>query len=365
MPLRLYAAIVQGEPVKIKSAIKHSGLNWAMDRMNWLEKAAKEASAEFTSIAGKHPSGNPVQKIFLAPEYFFSKERYANDRFFCHDIKRWIIGKLAGLSKTYKDVILIPGTILWSKPAAQQQSKPSADFKSKLSAIVAQQAVVATLSASSYIASKKGTQVNKEGWSHTTSATDAYVTSPLTGGKVLDPKKAKDVALCHNTAYICLNGQVIKYHKTGNYEEVQQEKGKLIFHPGNIKGTFKVGGVRYGIEICMDHAQGVLKDKVDIHLIVSSFVNFKASTAELVLHSSTQLPGVYKTNTGPVKVETEPVRGDWKKVTLLKESDLTTCKVFAFDLSDIAATTEYQLTDSADVKHIYDDKALQEIAKRL
>src|SRR5262249_53918319 len=54
------------------------------------------------------------------------------------------------------------------------------------------------------------------------------------------------------------------------------------------------GGVKYGLEVCMDHAQGVMgttlgsQGKAHVHLIISSYVGFKSHNAPVTLHSSTE-----------------------------------------------------------------------------
>ena len=81
-------------------------------------------------------------------------------------------------------------------------------------------------------------------------------------------------------------------------------------------GTFLLGSVEYGIEICMDHAIGVLDTLApgytpDVRLIISSWVDEnKVSTnaSAVVLHASTQQPTYLKGGTGWIEAKTLPVR---------------------------------------------------------
>ena len=89
----------------------------------------------------------------------------------------------------------------------------------------------------------------------------------------------------------------LKYHKIGNYKEVEGESDTIVFASGNIVGRFKVGDVKYALEVCMDHAVGVVAqttfcqaDEPHVRLLVSSYVDQeKSSTLNdlAVLHSST------------------------------------------------------------------------------
>src|SRR5262249_26573506 len=82
-----------------------------------------------------------------------------------------------------------------------------------------------------------------------------------------------DTHIAQNTAYIACNGKVLKYHKIGAYREVCGEKGhSVVFAPGNHCGAFKVGNMRFALEICRDHELGVYttlssKEAVHIHII--------------------------------------------------------------------------------------------------
>jgi predicted amidohydrolase len=251
----------------------------------------------------RHPY---YQSVFLAPEYYFSNQRHSNDRFFSQDVKRYIVSRLRTLARQYPEILIIPGTVLWKKNAfsgvltlgkpgeglKRQQTQKSVDRVNKtLNRIVNARAQFNTTS-------------NFPGWSHSGQFgrnPDSYNTEH-NEDKFFMPKhyleNAKDLntEIAQNVAYIFKDDVVLKYHKVGNFQEVMNEQSNIVFAPGNITGLFKVGGVPYGIEVCRDHAQGVLSgslQNVNIHIIISSWIaNTPVRTAltngGVLLHSSTK-----------------------------------------------------------------------------
>ena len=339
MPLRVYAAIARGDP-HVWSALR--GLETARERMDYLGWAVRESHRAMGDLAKECQTGAFAHRIFMAPEYYFANRRYENDRFFSHDLKRWIIGKLYKLGDLYPNLLIIPGTVLWTKSLRQEK--------------------VAKLEDNVAWAKGVGVQTMSEGASHTPGASAVY-SAGLDGGppKVnLAKLRETKTLIAQNTAYICLTNQILKYHKVGNYNELQGEQGSLVFRPGSIQGTFSIGGIKYGLEVCMDHSLDVLKSPVDIHLIVSSYVDFRQTSAKLVLHASTQKPGPYTVlEGGKPKVQhasTDPVRLTKEaKVVGVKTLRSEELSVYAFDIDSLNPDRTLKLRDPVgQVTHFYD-----------
>jgi hypothetical protein len=117
---------------------------------------------------------------------------------------------------------------------------------------------------------------------------------------------------------------------------------------------------RYGLEICMDHAQGVLTKVVDIHLIVSSFVNFKATKAALVLHSSTQKPGPYTSGGVTNIAKTDPCQLNPGQANHVGTLNGKLADVFVVDIPALNPSPSHDLVGDGigAVKHIYDPATL-------
>ncbi len=123
------------------------------------------------------------------------------------------------------------------------------------------------------------------------------------------PKKSEKVAavtsgtathLMRNTAFVLHGGKVVfKYNKRGDFHECIGD-GSTVFMPGEGLGkTAPILGVTFGLEICLDHAKGILHTGVtdntvpDVHIVMSDTVtnhtaHMKAS--KYFLHASTASP---------------------------------------------------------------------------
>ena len=80
---------------------------------------------------------------------------------------------------------------------------------------------------------------------------------------------------------------MLKYHKVGNYREVNGEtEHAVVFAPGDQTGSFKVGNVRFALEICRDNGVGVYSQNggspVHVHLIVSASISPTYSHIKIV-----------------------------------------------------------------------------------
>jgi hypothetical protein len=217
------------------------------------------------------------QAVFVAPEFWFSNGWVKTDKFYAQDIKRWIVASLARMAKRFPTILLVPGTVLWvkSKKDAQQVSGIEARFK----AVNAyHDKTFANLATQNYGQSYnfgwlKKAQTNEPGWSHNI-PTQPTGQLPQNPSPVDYLKASDDILIGQNTAYICKGDRILKYHKIGNSAETTDFAKNIVFAPGSIAGQFLVGGVRYGLEICMDHWLGILaesgKAKVDVQVVTSS-----------------------------------------------------------------------------------------------
>lgn len=310
--MRLFATIVT-EDTEVPETQALDGLDKARIKMERLEQAVEDSYRDIQQSLQAHPVVS-WQAVFLAPEYYFSKQREVNDRFFSQNIKQWVLYRLAALSKKYPKFLIIPGTVLWTKNAftVTKTVTPSGMDQEVLAVNASRNNKAKTRIQN---ASAFGTETKEKEWAY---KNDSSFTS--TPAKMLDKADMMRTKIAQNVAYVCLGNQILKYHKVGNYKEVAGEAGNIVFVPGNIVGRFSVGGVKYGLEICMDHALGVLEstinaptDKVHIALIVSSYVANKGSTnAAVTLHSSTMQQQMYidndtnnatTTGTAPVRFE--------------------------------------------------------------
>lgn len=105
---------------------------------------------------------------------------------------------------------------------------------------------------------------------------------------VIPKKRAKVAAITsgtathmmRNTAFVLHGGKVVfKYNKRGDFHECIGD-GETVFTPGEGLGkTNSIQGVTFGLEICLDHALGILHTGIgsgtppDVHIVLSDSVD--------------------------------------------------------------------------------------------
>ena len=80
--------------------------------------------------------------------------------------------------------------------------------------------------------------------------------------------------IAKNYAYGCLGGgKVFTCRKRGEVGEIDPNDNHMIFVNGNESTTRELDGLKYGIEICKDAANGYMKHfigKLDVYLVLSA-----------------------------------------------------------------------------------------------
>src|SRR5215467_11129025 len=174
--MRLYAAILS-EPTWRPKSIFLNGLGRGKKEMERLQKYVADSWLKITEMQQAHPVVD-WQAVFLAPEYFFSNRRDAKDRFFSHDVKRYILQGLAALSKQYPNLLMVPGTILWTKDIWDSTTSGKKYFNPRRLDDARNRSIQAN--------SAFGTTRKKEGWDRV--------------GNI----QAQDAKIAQNVAYVCL-----------------------------------------------------------------------------------------------------------------------------------------------------------------
>lgn len=290
-------------------------------RLLHLESAIKAAADQ--AAAGLDANGL-IKGIFVAPEYHFARQyagwKRANGRHVSRGVSRQSEAALRNrlirsLSSKYRRLLIFPGTIAWTAPY------DSADFLARYSFYETRAKFLKSDEAATLAQIKKAWFIDQDAWSWI-SITDA-MSRREKGGTVnlLDATDSdiKDVAAndpafyanmvryarlikevgwqvvrqrerldsgslnprrtMFNTAHGMLNGQVVvTYNKQGNFnEEVGDDH--LIFAPGGRSGITEIEGIRFGLEVCLDHAMGTLARQcradrpIDVQIVLSDYVD--------------------------------------------------------------------------------------------
>lgn len=184
-----------------------------------MTNAVKTAYTYMESVKGRMQAGNPVY-LFVAPEYYWLKG--AGMAHFNVQEKDEIFLHLQNLSATYKQLILVPGTVQWMVPKG--------DYK--------------------------GITANPQR---------------------LNLAKTKNVAF--NTTPVFFAGErILTYFKKFNDGEVEKKDALEAVYgvgPTGQGQTFEASGLKFGLEVCGDFNEGKLNaslagGKVDVMVLTSA-----------------------------------------------------------------------------------------------
>lgn len=272
----------------------------------------------------------PIRAILTAPEYFFAQSMSGPGykRQYSEHEARAVESGLTLLSEKYPKVLIIAGTVAWEKGVLLAADREEIDSFPYAKVYCAKK-----LAKSAYLAERRARGViktdddylrymSKSGDSRLLKAREQLMAAAvfddighagagapsnhrLTKLKELMKTESalRATIMARNTAYFYLNGlRVAKYHKRSDYQEL------LDFAPGAfMQGVrapiFEICGIRFGVEICLDHNCSTLakfisasradytidprldmyKKCVDIHLVLSAAVANPADRERAVL----------------------------------------------------------------------------------
>jgi predicted amidohydrolase len=212
-------------------------------------------------------SGRP-SLVLVAPEYMFVRRGFRlqaatdlkRNRFLEKGDRDNIIAELQKLSAEFgKQLIFVPGSI------ASREELPAHGSADRNEAVKMAKQHIRT--SAQWILNYDPNLTPKE-------VMKVETANPLGGYKAITPRqkihklREMDKAttgkqyLADNVAYLFNNGkQLARYAKHGDFHErLPQAATHTIFVPGIAPGRATVGGINFGIEICLDHGLGTLKN---------------------------------------------------------------------------------------------------------
>ncbi|MGD0858751.1 MAG: hypothetical protein ABR912_05490 [Terracidiphilus sp.] len=241
---------------------------------------------------------NPFMGIFIAPEYYFTKPSQLGVREFLDlTSKLTLDANLKGLSREFPKILLVPGTIHY-------EVEMTANDKVQTGYQLLQAAKNRILRENKLANPKEVLDVGMDHYDHDPA------NYPLTWRDVPSMNRLADNLLAkntkprkiHNTTCLLLNGTVWgTYDKHTDFYEAQSiSPDQSMFVPGTQDECPVIGdGVRkfrFGVEICFDHGNGVLKRRapanLQFHIVVSDSVqnseaNMAMKSGGYFLHAST------------------------------------------------------------------------------
>jgi predicted amidohydrolase len=260
----------------------------------------------------KNHDGRPSM-ILVAPEYMFLKEGYEHpkndlqakqNRFLEASDHQRIVEAFKAISATYgKQLVFVPGTIASRAPIPGDSPGASEAITSAKAKVVA---------GANYIQGQLGgySATDRMNYGEAGPLGPNPSRSPMKKLQGLDNMLTKNAKgqkcyLASNVAYMFHNGRLVgTYQKRADFHEVLPlyAKEDTVFVPGIKPGRATVGGINFGIEVCLDHVWGVLSKaptvtgtKPRIHLICSASVDSVPSKLLVeeggyVMHASSSEP---------------------------------------------------------------------------
>jgi hypothetical protein len=312
------------------------------------EAALESANALVASKMRAEDNARLVWNIFVAPEYSFANPlRHGNHepgdvRHLSEGSKVSIEAWLKNLSIRHPKTLIFPGSIAWKKPLVRNletylnNKEATRDVVDKAAFTTRflekgqsrQQKSTASIRghAAEFMKGRLGDVVSGDirkfkafffdsdgkWWFETTGCGRPYegklwtenpkLATMVTHAAPSNQQKLNELGggtvthMARNTSLIYLNGRKrAKYHKAQDYHEVVDTKGDTVYVPGQSVPTFKVGGLTYGVEICLDHAFASLRTRLfeeevpEVIVLMSAKVKFEqsnlAAPGAMVIHA--------------------------------------------------------------------------------
>jgi hypothetical protein len=278
-------------------------------------KSSLRATTERASTLGIRNGSGKISSVFIAPEFLFTSPTSlkAETTAISQDRRDWVLKKLEEYAGKDPGMLMMPGTIVFKQiPNAELRQKAIANLNNAIkpfSSVAPKKAIKPhetfeahdkKMEAADYY---KGQIAELEGWEK-----KGVLSSPMT---------MEHSFLIKNRTYVYFGGKrVFSYGKKTNMNDYFEDKEKGIYIPGKKAGVTNIGGLKIGIEVCLDHSVGMLKQHMsvgdlDIQMICSAEVpNMAGSCATrrggYVLHASTEdkFTGVLKRPEKGIEMET-------------------------------------------------------------
>jgi predicted amidohydrolase len=249
--------------------------------------------------AGKLGTTLPFKAVYLAPEYYFTQPHPDNSRMpLTEDERVQFEPELFGLSAQFPDILIVPGTIFYAKPlfrtaiSFQDRFDPATGTRTLPKTSDPDRRERSLNKLDTHLKTIHSTQTQNDpafwrNWNVKGYNAGPYQVPALSEIQTSLQSRKKRPWIVRNAAYILLGRRRIgKYDKQTDWgEAVGCSPDNLAFIPGSQKHCPEVGGYRIGMEVCADHANGMLARRkvtpLHFHFVVSDFVGNCAGNAAM------------------------------------------------------------------------------------
>lgn len=286
---------------------------WALPlgvRLAILEGTLTKSQSWMTQRVAELTTAMPFKGVYLVPEYYFTKPNQWNEREPLNEEDRVKLEpQLLAISAKFPEILIVPGTVFYAKPLVRTQNS----FQYKFDPATGTRTLLKTGNVDrrdrvrqrlgSYVASFHAGQTDADpGFYRTWGAkgyqAGAHAVPALSQVSASLRNRNKDPWILRNSAYVLLGGKrIAKYDKQTDWgEALGNSPDQLAFLPGVQKQCPEVGGYRIGVEVCADHANGMLARRqvtpLHFHFVVSDWVfnspgNMAMSAGGYFAHAST------------------------------------------------------------------------------
>jgi hypothetical protein len=307
--------------IATRMAVLRAGLAALVDYRNRKAQEAIAGTVSEEKTRWENPAGR-LSMIFVAPEYMFMNacqphlHNVTDDRFLGLTERNDIINALTDISKTYdSQLIFVPGSIAFKKPF-YRQGDTSEILNARYSSVFdriesgAAQFVSPTVNLEQAKAYSLSGQFQAGSNIYNALTTIDKLSILNTAIQAQDT----NLQIGENKMYMFHRGKAIAtYKKKCDFHEVLPGYPQpTIFVPGEKRGRATVGGVSFGLEICLDHCNGTLSsagsstgDLPVVHAVASAWVSLQGGNTVVrpggyMVHASSNkdCSGIWRRGTG-------------------------------------------------------------------
>ncbi|WP_139167166.1 hypothetical protein [Chromobacterium sphagni] len=232
-------------------------------RIEIITSACADLNNQITS--NNIPLDKEIKGIITAPEYFLSRSNSSLS--ITRDTMLQYRQNLANTSRKYKDIVLIPGTMAYTKTINLSEEKGINRFKKMLSRMNEEQ--------NPYILDPNKTNPLRNIHDGRLQQTEIDRYKKYWREQII---QGNSVEIYSNSLFIYYNGEIWKHRKSSGFYENQNNKDVVLsIDRKSENGLVNISDRLFGLEICFEHAMGVLKEKhnslpLDFQIIVSDYV---------------------------------------------------------------------------------------------
>lgn len=264
-------------------------------RATSLEDRVEKVSRLAAFAHGKAQALRPEKldfHLFCAPEFLFAdhelpgeaREKPVSLYAYAETRANTIVQRLSRITVEHENLLLIPGTLFWRHcfQGDSEQARVALETdRFGLSRIPATATLETDLNVVDMQRTVAGNRVRHRTGLLGELREDDRRASAFFEDEADSFKLVHNISFVHNTAYAFWGEELLSYSKTSPDESEFSSPQAVFISGDNLPGNtplFEFGGTKIGIEICADHANGVLVSRAtardrDLHLILSGYIS--------------------------------------------------------------------------------------------